>query len=169
MLLEQRAPAVLIDLLCLLGWNIVAVFVIKPSKAIIAVFIEAVSIGVEEAPVLEQEKAICIVVALESFDFFLIHAHELSLFFWICNFSCRFYHSLKTETIINFKSKLIYKNNDANQSANITSMSLWHKCFHETGAIHDQPINIATYKQRICMASKADTPKALEHSNRGHG
>ena len=52
-LMENCTSAVFIYLFCLLRSNIIALFIIETTKAVIAVFIESVSIRIKEAPIFQ--------------------------------------------------------------------------------------------------------------------
>ena len=52
-LMENCTSAVFIYLFCLLRSDIIALFIIESTKAVIAVFIESVSIRIKEAPIFQ--------------------------------------------------------------------------------------------------------------------
>ena len=52
-LMENCTSAVFIYLFCLLRGNIIALFIIETTKAVIAVFIESVSVWIKESPIFQ--------------------------------------------------------------------------------------------------------------------
>ena len=52
-LMENCTSAVLIYLFCLLRGDIIALFIIETTKAVIAVFIESVSVWIKESPIFQ--------------------------------------------------------------------------------------------------------------------
>lgn len=100
-LMENCTSAVFIYLFSLLRGDIIAIFIIESTKAVIAVFIESVSIWIKESPIFQKEEAVLVVVTFKFLNLFFLQAFYLNLFrVFTLGLLSRLYHSLKTKTII---------------------------------------------------------------------